>query len=456
MSTPPTPRTRSASLLDRRWRTTTIGMVAIMSLISFVYLAVATAMPTAAAELDGIPLYGLAFGGAFAASVLCTVIAGVWNDSRGPKWPMWTGIGLFTLGLIIAGAAITMPMLIAGRVVQGFGGGLIGVTTYIVVAQVYPEELRPKVFASFATAWVVPAVIGPSITGFVVDHLDWRWVFLSVPVLALPAALLMRETVNRTTSTDQPVRPDASRLIWWAAAAAAAAGVLQLAGQQTGATAVLLTIPAIITLVLAVPRLLPPGTFTGMRGLPTVVALRGLASAAFAGTEVFVPLLLTEQRSLSPIVVGIGVSLGACSWALGSWWQGRDQLTWDRVQLIRRGTGSLVTGVVLVTLLVVAEVPVLIGFIGWLLCGLGMGLVYPALSALALDLSEVSTRGHNTAALKLSETLFTTVLLTITASLFAALLPLGGTTGYLVCFALPLVLALVAVGASARVIPAET
>lgn len=456
MSTPPVPQTRPVGLLDRRWRATTVGMVAIMSLISFVYLAVATAMPTAAVELDGVALYGLAFGGAFAASVLCTVIAGVWNDARGPKWPMWTGITLFSLGLVVAGSAVSMLMLIAGRVVQGFGGGLIGVTMYIVVAQVYPEELRPKVFASFATAWVVPAVVGPSITGLVVDHLDWRWVFLSVPALAIPAALLMRTTVNRAGSTDKPVRPDAARLIRWAAAAAAAAGVLQLAGQQSGTTAVLLIIPAIVTLFVVVPRLLPRGTFAGARGLPTVVALRGLTSATFAGTEVFVPLLLTEQRNLSPVVVGVGVSLGACSWALGSWWQGRDRLTWGRVQLIRRGTGSLAAGVALVTLLVIGEVPVAIGFAGWLLCGLGMGLAYPALSALVLDLSDVNTRGHNTGALKLSETLFTTVLLTVTASLFAALLPMGGTIGYLVCFSIPLVLAVLALSRASGVTPHRT
>lgn len=59
---------------------------------------------------------------------------------------------LYLGGLTVTGLAISMPMLIAGRVFQGFGGGLISVSLYIVVSRVYPTTVRPKVFAAFATA----------------------------------------------------------------------------------------------------------------------------------------------------------------------------------------------------------------------------------------------------------------------------------------------------------------
>ncbi|MEV0819973.1 MFS transporter [Nonomuraea rubra] len=58
----------------------------------------------------------------------------------------------FVTGLLLAGPATSMEVLIAGRVVQGFGGALVGVAVYVVVAKVYPEEHRPRIFSLLATA----------------------------------------------------------------------------------------------------------------------------------------------------------------------------------------------------------------------------------------------------------------------------------------------------------------
>lgn len=147
--------------------------------------------------------------------------------------------------------------------------------------------------------------------------------------------------------------------------------------------------------------------------------MRGLTSAVFICVEVFIPLPLTSQRDMSAIEVGVGITLGACSWALASWWQGRDHVTWPPARLVGYGTTLLATGSIFTGLLVFSVVPVVVGFAGWLVCGLGMGLSYPPLSAPALDLSDDGTKGRNTASLKLTETLFTAVALTATSSPFA-------------------------------------
>ncbi|MFC7649893.1 MFS transporter [Streptosporangium lutulentum] len=92
-----------------------------MALVAFEYLAVATAMPVVADELDGHALYGLAFSGAMAAGVIATVLGGRWSDVKGPIAPLWTGTATFAAGLVVAGLAPTMDLFIAGRFVQGFG-----------------------------------------------------------------------------------------------------------------------------------------------------------------------------------------------------------------------------------------------------------------------------------------------------------------------------------------------
>lgn len=169
-----------------------IGMIALCSLGAFEALAVATAMPTIAVDLDGLRHYTFAFAVVFATSVVGMLTAGRWCDRTGPTPAMWTGVALFVVGLVVAGTATGMGALIAGRAVQGVGSGLFGVALYVLVARVFVAERRPAVFSAFAAAWVVPAIVGPGLAGLVVDHLGWRWVFLGAAVLTVPAAILMR------------------------------------------------------------------------------------------------------------------------------------------------------------------------------------------------------------------------------------------------------------------------
>src|SRR4051794_18155631 len=174
-------------LLSRRYRLGTIAIITLVTLIAFEALAVSTAMPVAAQALHGVRSYGLAFASYFATLMLGTVAAGGWTDARGPRAPVLTGLGLFAGGLLLAGAAPTFPVLLVGRAVSGLGGGLLVVSLYVVVADVYPADLQPRVFGAISTAWVLPSIVGPAIAGWLATHWSWRAVFLVV----LPLAVLL-------------------------------------------------------------------------------------------------------------------------------------------------------------------------------------------------------------------------------------------------------------------------
>ena len=139
------PETASrAGVLSAAYRSLTLGAVALISLIAFEALAVATAMPTVARALDGLPLYALAFAGPLASGVVGMVASGLWSDARGPAGPLWTGTALFVLGLVLAATAPTMGVLVLGRLVQGVGGGLITVALYVVVGRAFiPARSMP-------------------------------------------------------------------------------------------------------------------------------------------------------------------------------------------------------------------------------------------------------------------------------------------------------------------------
>lgn len=438
------------SILSPRYRATTLGMVALVSLHAFEALAVAAAMPTVATALDGLRLYALAFGGTLATSVIGMTLAGRWSDQQGPSQPMWLGLACFVAGLLVAGLAQHMPVLVVGRLLQGLGAGAISVSLYVLVGRCYPEALRPRVFAAFSAGWVVPSLVGPAISGLIVQHLGWRWVFLGVPLLALPAAWLLRPALREVQAA--PRRDGtAIAVVRWAVGAALAALLLYVGGQQTGVTAALLMGPATAALVLCSWKLLPPGTLSLHRGLPSVIALRGIAASAFFGCEAFLPLLLQRERGLSPMLAGVALSLGALGWFSGSWLQGHQAQGWSRRQLLHAGALLMCGGIIATALALQPGVPLWLALGGWTLTGLGMGLIYPSLSVLTLSLSPPAQQGANSSALQLSEALAVATTLAVSGSVFAMMLSVDVVLGYLLIFGVMLMLAALSVVVARRV-----
>ncbi|MFI6597957.1 MFS transporter [Nonomuraea sp. NPDC050536] len=414
-------------------RALTAGLVAMVTLVAFEYMAVAVAMPVVAKELDGVPLYGLAFSGSAAAGVIGTVLGGRWADLRGPLAPLWTGVATFAGGLIVAGLAPAMEVLILGRLIQGFGGALVSVALYVVVARAYPEELRPRIFSLFATAWVVPSMLGPAVVGVVVQTVGWRWVFLGVPILtALAGAVLVRGLAGQPIAGGQATpAPGLLGKMGWAAVTAVGAGLMQYGSGNNLALVGL----GLIVLLVALPKLLPAGTLRAASGLPAVVALRGLATGAMFAAEVIVPLMLVDERGLSPLVAGFALTGGAITWSLGSWLQGRE--VFDRMTNLRGGSALIALGILAMGLVTFAAVPVWLAYPSWIVTGFGMGLVYPTLSVLTLELSQPGEQGVNTSALQVGEAVFSVVAVAVTGALFTA-----AGSGYWTVYAAALVMAL--------------
>jgi MFS family permease len=438
--TEPTATPRAEGILSPTYRAATLGMVALISLLAFEALAVTTAMPTVARELDGLRVYALAFGGLLVTSVIGMALSGRWSDRKGPAPAVWTGLVGFVAGLLIAGFAHNMPTLIIGRLVQGLGAGCLSPALYVIVARLYPDHLRPKVFASFSAGWVVPALIGPAISGAIVEHFGWRWVFLAVPLLALPAAAALRGALSSLAPPTHIQEEKPGRM---ANAIGASIGtcLLFVAGQEQGWLAVALFVPAVALLIGCGRQLLPAGTLRAARGLPAVIALRGVAASAFFGAEAFLPLVFSQQHGLSPTWSGLGISVGAIGWFSGSWYQGH-YATISRLALLTRGTALMVIGVITASLATFAWMPVYAAVLGWLLTGIGMGMLYGTVAVLALSMSGEHEQGSNSSALQLCESLMVATTLAVGGTLFAALLNVSHTAAFAANFAITVVLAL--------------
>ncbi|MFF7795049.1 MFS transporter [Streptomyces sp. NPDC007991] len=422
------------TVLGRTYRALSFGIVSVVLLIAFEATAVGTAMPVAARELDGVPLYAFAFSGYFTTSLFGMVLSGQWSDRRGPLGPLTTGIASFGAGLLLSGTAGAMWVFILGRAVQGLGGGLVIVALYVVVGRAYPERLRPAIMAAFAASWILPSIVGPLAAGTVTEHLGWRWVFIGIPVLVVfPLALALPQIRRRasgpvpTPDSDSSGRPPSlnRRRIRLALAISLGAGLLQYAAQDLRPLSLLPGAAGLALLVPAVLGLLPRGTYRAARGLPSVVLLRGVAAGSFVAAESFVPLMLVTQRGLSPTLAGFSLAAGGGTWALGSWVQSRPRFEPYRERLTTVGMLLVAAAIATAPSVLLDSVPVWTLAVAWAFGCFGMGLVISSTSVLLLKLSAPEEAGTNSAALQISDGLSNVVLLSAGGAAFAAL---GGGT----------------------------
>lgn len=409
--------------LAAQYRLVTVAIIGLVTLIAFEALAVASAMPVVAADLDALRSYSLAFSLFFTSSLLGMVVAGAVSDVRGAALPLVFGLVLFAGGLVLCGTADTFALLLAGRIVSGAGGGALVVAAYVVIAAVYPDAMRPRVFGWISAAWVIPSVIGPPVAGWLAAEVSWRVVFLAVPPIAVLALALMvpqlrllsveRERadgggVRGGTAVWSPVRVSVRTRALAGLLLAAGAGLVQWVVQQVSDPTVAVVLAGLVGVALvavSLPRLVPAGTLRLARGLPSVIVVRGLFTAAFFGAETYVPLALHAERGLPLAQAGLALTGGALGWAAGSYLQGRPGMALHRATLLSTG-GLVVAGAVAaLSVVMLPSVSPWVVVPLWAVAGLGMGLALSSTSVLVLGLSAPGQEGRNSASLQVSDAL---------------------------------------------------
>jgi MFS family permease len=407
-------------------RALTFGLCTTIVAVAFETIAVATAMPAAAQQLDGLRHYAWSFSLFLIAMLFSTVLAGRLSDRYGPAKPLAIGLLVFTVGLVAAGTASHMAQLMAGRLIQGLGSGLLNTAIFVGVARAYPERQRSTIFSYISTAWVVPAFIGPPVAAWLTARLSWHWVFYAVIPLALLGGLLVLPRLRRIGRPAENVdnRRAAPAPIWAAAVLAVAAATLHLGGQRLGWVGLVMVVGASIALAVALPPLMPACFSRIQRGLPAVIVVRGLLAGAFVGAEAFVPLMLVEEKKIALVLAGTALTVGSSGWAVGAWLQSRSWLRVRRDQLIGIGCLSVTIGIGaagLAALLPALSYAVVVA--GWIFSGLGMGLATSSTAVAAIALSHPDQQGRNASSLNLSDALGSAIFVGVSGTMFSVLHP---------------------------------
>ena len=450
----PTPKGHDGLWAPGR-RSLIVGLVLTITLVAFEALAVSTVMPIVADELNGIELYGWVFTAFMLGSLIGIVLVGGLIDRRGLGGPFAAGIALFATGLIVGGLAPSMEVLVGARFVQGLGAGTVPPIAYVAIGRSLSEHLRPQMFATLSTAWILPGVVGPALAGIVGETLGWRWVFLGLlPLIVLSAAIAFPAV--RTIGPDPSGAPNAATLRDRAPLAilvALGTGLL-LAGLTSGEPILLvvLGIGGIVLGLFALRRLTPEGTLRAARGLPATVLMRGVITFAFFAVDAYVALALVEWRGLSAAQAGIALTAATISWTAGSWTQAKFSKRWPPERFVRAGVIVLVVGLASFGVVLVPTISPWVALPTFAVAGYAMGLAYSPLALIVLREAPTAEQGRASSAISLTDSLGTALGTGVTGALVAASVRSSGNPagGLALGFAVAVVVALLGVILSGR------
>ncbi len=443
-------------VFSRERRALTLGILLAVAAFATEGMGVVPALPTAVKALGGLDYFGWLFSAFMLAWLVGTIAAGQIADMHGPRRPMALGLCGFGGGLLLAASALGVPQFLLGRVLQGLGGGAMIAAAYVAIARGYPDHLRARMMAIASSVWILPAIVGPALSGAIAERASWRLVFAGiVPLLILVALLLLPPLGPLTVRQGKPMSSRIPAALQLALGTGIVLGVpnlhkLNVWGRMAlGLLGLLVLLPALRTL-------LPSGTLVLRRGLPAGLMIRGLLAFSFFGTEAFVPLITGELRGASPAQAGLALSAGALGWIAASWAQERLDGrfgTAGRIQSVRIGFFLVGIGIALVTATLLTSLPFLLIPLGWAIGGAGIGAAYSAGGLLCIALAPPGREGEVSAQLQLTEALGTALGTGIAGAFIALFRHLASNAhkGSMLFFGLAIVVGFLGAGLASRI-----
>lgn len=360
-----------------------VGLQAIETFIG------ATLLPSVVRDIGGLELYSWNTTIFIIASIIASIFAAIRPFGLGPRGIYVFAAIAFGAGSLVCGLAASMEVMLAGRALQGFGGGLLTAMSYSMIRLMFPQELWGRAFALISSVWGVSTVVGPAIGGLFAAFDGWRLAFfVLVPCSALLALLALRVVPRSSGEAGMRGFPSLQVLLLIGAVAAMSVASI-LADPVVQAALVGLAVLAVIMLGVVDARrkrhLFPTGTFLLGNWLAPLFAAMLLLNLAIV-CDLFVPLFMQQLHGQTPLVAGYLVALVAVGWSsssiVSSNWTGRS----ERTALVLGPTLQL-AGLAGLALFVGRDngvgaiLPLLpIGF-ALLLLGAGIGISWPHVSA---------------------------------------------------------------------------
>ena len=181
----------------------TVSLVLGIALHATDAFIVSTVMPSVVADIGGTAFYAWVVMLYMVASIVGAASGGpiklIFGARRG-----YVAAGLvFLVGTVLAGSAVSMPMLLSGRLVQGFGAGMIVAQNVALISELFPGPLRTRMIALTSGVWAAAALLGPMIGGVFAQLEFWRGAFwFAVPIIVGFTLVAWRSLPDTRPSSD--------------------------------------------------------------------------------------------------------------------------------------------------------------------------------------------------------------------------------------------------------------
>jgi MFS family permease len=314
-----------SSLLRREWLATLAVLLGGVLLQSMNVLMLATVLPSIVRELGGTAMLSWPTTAYLASSIVAASCAGMLATRIGARTVYCIGVTTFGLAALVCSEANAMGWIVAGRLLQGFGGGLEAAVAYVLMRRTFPEAAWPRTIALMSTSWSVSVLLGPLVGGLFAQLGNWRYAFLASAAAAGMLAVAAFLILPAATAAAQ--RAPASRvpfgrvaLICCAIAATSIASVIASPLLKTILiAAAIVCLVAMVRLNRSAPAPLLPRDAFSLRtqtGIGSWQAL--LLCISFAPLQIYMPMFLQQLHALDPLQAGFAIASASLAWSTAS------------------------------------------------------------------------------------------------------------------------------------------
>ncbi|MGN6142758.1 MAG: MFS transporter [Mesorhizobium sp.] len=288
---------------------------------------VATIMPAMVGTLSGVQLVGWSL----AIYELGAIVAGAAAGRLVSYLPLRTNMTvaalLYGLGALICAASPSMPVFLAGRLVEGLGGGALVSLAFVSVQRLFDRAIWPQLFGILSAVWGVAAFGGPMLGAIMSEYLTWRWAFGVFVAGGLVMALASMAVLDTPQGRASDARDTALPPFPFAALACLAIGVVLIAAAGIDvrlARSSLLLVLGLVGLALffridamrPLSRLFPSNLFSWRTPVGTGITMVAAFSVATCSFGLYGPLILTSLHGIPILTTGYIIAAESISWSV--------------------------------------------------------------------------------------------------------------------------------------------
>lgn len=388
----------------------TVANLTIVAIAAFDGLAVIAALPSITEDLGDVALLPWIATAYLGASSIAIIVAGPVIDSVGVR-RTFRVVGLwFLVSSAAVAVAPTMRLLIAARIAQGMGGGLVIAVALASIGLAYPHRLRPRAFAANSAVWGAMGFGGPALAAGFLAVSGWRLIFIAQLPLTTLALVVGWNALPSTRERAAKISVDVR-------------GVLLLG---------VITLGSLIGLAQIGVR----GWLAAVLGMSTAVTMRiywrhsgktrvpvlerqhlvrfplgwvhlcaGLVLAAGLAADNYLPLYVQVSRGRSEAFAAFSVAFLTVGWTLASFVFARLLTKWDETSVVLLGAVMLLPSLAFAGIPIAFDGPLSVVFAGFFLVGLSIGFVSTAGVTLIQRVSDDHEMGRVNAAHQFLRTL---------------------------------------------------